>query len=47
MQRSGYIEIETMWHLKAKPVSVVVGALAMIQKGCEKHPNNISGSLCQ
>ena len=37
------LEIETgrMWNLKATTVSVIVGALGMIKKGCQKHLDKI------
>ena len=40
------IEIQKMWHLKAKTVPVIVGALGMIKKGCQKHLDKIPGEPC-
>eukprot|EP00794_Sanderia_malayensis_P001842 gene1842-2074_t len=39
------IEIRKMWSLKACTVPVIVGALGMIKKGTEKHPDKIPGRL--
>ena len=33
------IEVEKLWHMKAVTIPVVIGALGMIKKGTEKHPN--------
>ena len=37
------IEIGRMWNLKATTVPVIVGALGMIKKGCQKHLDKIPG----
>ena len=37
------IEICRMWNLKATTVPVIVGALGMIKKGCQKHLGKIPG----
>ena len=37
------IEIGRKWNLKATTVPVIVGALGMIKKGCQKHLDKIPG----
>ena len=37
------IEIQRMWKLRMSTVPVIVGALGMIKKGCQKHPDTIPG----
>ena len=37
------IEIQRMWKLRTSTVPVIVGALGMIKKGCQKHLNTIPG----
>ena len=37
------IEIGRMWNLKAPTVPVIVGALGMIKKGCQKRLDKILG----
>jgi len=39
------IEITRMWNLKAITVPVIIGALGMINKGCENHLEKIPGQL--
>ena len=33
------IEVEKLWHMKTVTIPAVIGALRMIKKGAEKHPN--------
>ena len=40
-------EIEKMWHVKTNTMSVILGALSMINKGTDKHINKISGYSSQ
>ena len=37
------IEIQRMWKLRTSTVPVIVGALGMIKKGCQKHLDTILG----
>ena len=37
------IEIGRMWNLKATTIPVIVGALGMIKKGCQKRLDKIPG----
>ena len=36
-------EIQRMWKLRTNTVPVIVGALGMIKKGCQKHFDTIPG----
>ena len=37
------IEIQRIWKLKTSTIPVIVGALGMIKKGCQKHLDTIPG----
>ena len=37
------IEIQRIWKLRTSTVPVIVGALGMIKKGCQKHLDAIPG----
>ena len=38
------IEVKNLWHIKIVTIPVVTGDLAMIKKGIEKHPEQITGN---
>ena len=37
------IKIQRMWKLRTSTVPVIVGALGMVKKGCQKHLDTIPG----
>ena len=38
------IEVQKLWNLKATIVPVIIGALGMIKKGCQKHLDKLPGN---